>query len=512
MSLDPENPKSLSGNSRPYFAEEPAKRDSRLKSLFSALANPDTGYIDTESVLKGIQTLTYQLPAQKRDDIVKKLVEKCDTSKDGLVDFAEFQTYVVEKEEELWHLFEQIDKSGDQMLQREEVKSALRRGGIAVSDKEVEQFVKAMDQDGDGQIDFAEWRDYLLFGLTVYYVITFGEQLLPKDTTSIVEVFRYYNSATQLNQDADVVIPPNDETAQYALQYLLAGGVAGAVSRTCTAPLDRLKVHLITYVAETTTGSSDSVTKKPPRTSLMQAIKTIYRSGGGIRAFFSIKFWSFEKAKVALSKIEGIDEKNHISTVARFAAGGIAGIISQFAIYPVETLKIRIQSQPFTNLADKSVQKSVNSAIVSTAKQMYRSGGLMAFWPGLTLGLIGVFPYQALDMGIYDTLKSAYLESFEKDEKSKETPSMLVLWGCGIASGSIGASSVYPLSMIRTRLQAKGTPGAAWSVARDTLRNEGLVGFYAGLTPTLIKVVPAASISYVVYEWSKRLLNVNDGD
>lgn len=129
----------------------------------------------------------------------------------------------------------------------------------------------------------------------------------------------------------------------------------------------------------------------------MQAIKTIYQSGGGIRAFFlgnglnvlkifpesAIKFWSFEKAKVALSKIEGIDEKNHISTVARFAAGGIAGIISQFAIYPVETLKIRIQSQPFTNVADKSLQKSVNSAIVSTAKQMYRSGGLMAFWPGL---------------------------------------------------------------------------------------------------------------------------------
>jgi solute carrier family 25 phosphate transporter 23/24/25/41 len=209
-------------------------------------------------------------------------------------------------------------------------------------------------------------------------------------------VFRYYNSATQLNQDADVVIPPNDETAQYAFRYLIAGGVAGAISRTCTAPLDRLKVHLITYVAEST-GTSDSIVKRSPRTSLMQAIKMIYKSGGGIRAFFlgnglnvakifpesAIKFWSFEKAKVALSKIEGIDEKNHISTVARFAAGGIAGIISQFAIYPVETLKIRIQSQPFISPTDKSVQKSVNSAIVSTAKQMYRSGGLMAFWPGL---------------------------------------------------------------------------------------------------------------------------------
>lgn len=128
---------------------------------------------------------------------------------------------------------------------------------------------------------------------------------------------------------------------------------------------------------------------------------------------------------------------------------------------------------------------------------------------------MGVFPYQALDMGIYDTLKTAYLEKLEQQEVKQNAPSMFVLWGCGIVSGSIGASSVYPLSMIRTRyvacylrhlqqvlwyakdnlcrLQAQGTPGAAWACARATLRNEGLVGFYAGLTPTLIKVcrIPA---------------------
>jgi len=346
---------------------------------------------------------------------------------------------------------------------------------------------------------------------------------------SIVEVFRYYNSSTQLNQDADVVIPPNDETAQYALGYLMAGGFAGAVSRTCTAPLDRLKIHLITYVADVSEPST-SLPKRASRISLMQAVRTIYDAGGGIRAFFvgnglnvakifpesAVKFWSFEKAKVALSKIEGLDDRNHISTASRFASGGIAGIISQFVIYPVETLKIRIQSQPFVNSCGKSamnskVSKATNSAIVTTARQMYRSGGLMAFWPGLTLGLVGVFPYQALDMGIYDTLKTAYLEKLEKKEDNQKAPSMLVLWGCGIVSGSIGASSVYPLSMIRTRLQAQGTPGAAWACARDTLGKEGLVGFYAGLTPTLIKVVPAASISYVVYEWSKKVLDVHDG-
>ena len=34
----------------------------------------------------------------------------------------------------------------------------------------------------------------------------------------------------------------------------------------------------------------------------------------------------------------------------------------------------------------------------------------------------------------------------------------------------------------------------------QTFKNEGVMGFYRGLGPTLAKVVPAVSISYVVYD------------
>ena len=76
--------------------------------------------------------------------------------------------------------------------------------------------------------------------------------------------------------------------------------------------------------------------------------------------------------------------------------------------------------------------------------------------------------------------------------------------------------SVYPLNLVRTRLQASGSSGhpqvytGMWDVARKTHANEGIRGFYRGLLPTLAKVVPAVSISYVVYEHSKRHLGVGD--
>jgi solute carrier family 25 phosphate transporter 23/24/25/41 len=64
------------------------------------------------------------------------------------------------------------------------------------------------------------------------------------------------------------------------------------------------------------------------------------------------------------------------------------------------------------------------------------------------------------------------------------------------------------------RLQAQGTPShptfytSSFDVISKTYQREGLVGFYRGLAPTLIKVLPAISISYFVYEKSKRALGL----
>lgn len=112
----------------------------------------------------------------------------------------------------------------------------------------------------------------------------------------------------------------------------------------------------------------------------------------------AIKFYVFETAKTVLAQFTGVEDKNAIPVGARFVAGGVAGLCSQFCIYPVETLKTRIMS---TKVGDQ-LQKSAHQPrffVWHTAREMLRTQGIRAFWPGLTLGLLGVFPYQALDMG-----------------------------------------------------------------------------------------------------------------
>lgn len=293
--------------------------------------------------------------------------------------------------------------------------------------------------------------------------------MLPRETT-IIEVYQYYQNSTQLTHDAEVVIPHTDETAHNAYKYLAAGGMAGAVSRTCTAPFDRLKVYLITQTSYTNQKILAPGEVKKAESSLLRGMKDIYKQGG-IRGFFvgnglnvikivpesAIKFYVFETAKSVMAEFTHSEDKNSIPVGARFIAGGVAGLCAQFCIYPVETLKTRIMSsmiiQPDKppSEAYKTKQKHI---IFNTAKKLYTTRGIRGFWPGLTVSLMGVFPYQALDMGIYETLKVTYLQylNTHKDDQGRSNPpNVLILWACGMVSGSIGATSVYPLNMIRTR-------------------------------------------------------------
>lgn len=319
-----------------------------------------------------------------------------------------------------------------------------------------------------------------------------------------------------------------------ALKFLLAGGIAGAVSRTATAPFDRLKIYLITTArSQPEALKSGSTSKIATRgfSMLTEAVQALYREGGGLKAFWvgnglnclkifpesAIKFLSYETAKRAFAKyVDGVQDSRDISGTSRFLSGGFGGITSQFAIYPVETLKTRLMSYQGSSgnihetTSQKVGQQSQGNRLLSTvAKDMWKNGGMRAYYRGLTAGLIGVFPYSAIDMSTFEGIKLFYIKYTGKEE-----PGVLALLAFGSLSGSVGATTVYPLSLVRTRLQAAGTPAhpqqydGFWHACRITYKQEGFVGFYRGLVPSLAKVVPAVSISYVVYEHSKRRLGV----
>ncbi|CAK7210388.1 hypothetical protein SCUCBS95973_000764 [Sporothrix curviconia] len=324
--------------------------------------------------------------------------------------------------------------------------------------------------------------------------------------------------------------------------YFLAGALAGGISRTATAPFDRLKVYLLvntqskgagasaaaeaTKAAVGSVASGKSVPNNLRRTGrpIRDAMVNLYRAGG-LRTFFAgnglnvvkimpetaIKFGSYEAAKRTFAALEGHGDPTHIRPSSKFVAGGVAGMIAQFCVYPLDTLKFRLQCE--------TVQggPTGNALLLQTAKRMYATGGLAAAYRGVTMGLIGMFPYSAIDMGTFELVKTTFMRykaRYYGIHEEDAAPGNVVTGIIGATSGAFGATVVYPLNVLRTRLQTQGTVmhpptyTGIWDVATRTVANEGVRGLYKGLTPNLLKVAPALSITWVVYENSKKALGL----
>lgn len=252
--------------------------------------------------------------------------------------------------------------------------------GIEIDDEELALFVEHVDKDNNGVITFEEWRDFLL--------------LYPHEAT-MENIYQYLGRVCLVDIGEQTVIPEGISKHVHASRYLIAGGVAGAVSRTATAPLDILKVIL---QVQTT------------KAQIMPAIKDIYRKGK-LKGFFrgnglnvmkvapetAIRFYTYEMLKDIIVKAKGGEDKAEIGAVGRLVAGGLAGAVAQTSIYPMDLVKTRLQ----THTCESG--KAPNLGVMS--KEIWAHEGPRAFYRGLVPSLLGIIPYAGIDLAAYETLK-----------------------------------------------------------------------------------------------------------
>uniref|UniRef100_A0A6A7FTU7 Calcium-binding mitochondrial carrier protein SCaMC-1-like isoform X3 n=1 Tax=Hirondellea gigas TaxID=1518452 RepID=A0A6A7FTU7_9CRUS len=152
--------------------------------------------------------------------------------------------------------------------------------------------------------------------------------------------------------------------------------------------------------------------------------------------------------------------------------------------------------------------------IADAAMQIYRKEGFRSFYRGYLPNLIGIIPYAGIDLAVYETLKRRYAQR----HPGQKEPSVLVIITCGAVSSSCGQIASYPLALIRTRMQAQvlskdavydpNHPTTPIGLFKQILQKEGPLGLYRGIAPNFMKVAPAVSISYVMYEKCRQALGI----
>ncbi|KAH3682761.1 hypothetical protein WICPIJ_006275 [Wickerhamomyces pijperi] len=174
------------------------------------------------------------------------------------------------------------------------------------------------------------------------------------------------------------------ESSTFSIGQISAAGFFSAIPTTLVAaPMERIKIVLQMH-------------KEGEAKSMMTAVKEILASGG-VRSLFkgsvatlardgpgsALYFATYEIAKKELTKLTNAED-GKLSLFAVSTAGGLAGMSMWLVVFPVDTVKTRLQNTVGESITMKQAVQSI-----------YKKGGMASFFPGLGPALLRSFPANA---------------------------------------------------------------------------------------------------------------------
>eukprot|EP00554_Chaetoceros_debilis_P001086 CAMPEP_0194087808 /NCGR_PEP_ID=MMETSP0149-20130528/26612_1 /TAXON_ID=122233 /ORGANISM="Chaetoceros debilis, Strain MM31A-1" /LENGTH=438 /DNA_ID=CAMNT_0038771285 /DNA_START=314 /DNA_END=1630 /DNA_ORIENTATION=+ len=301
------------------------------------------------------------------------------------------------------------------------------------------------------------------------------------------------------------------KTAETA-KFLLAGAVAGIVSRTAVSPLE------VIATAQMVRGGNKNMVGELSELFNSEGVKGFFKGNGAnclkVAPTRGMQFFAFEQFKKKLvtwkrSKMgltdEDVDIVVTLNPIERLIAGGFAGMIASSIVYPIEVVKTMLTMYP-----------GKYAGIGAAFRGVIQEVGPKGLYAGLGPTLIAMFPYVGVEFMIYETSKIA-IETFLTDRSEGNVDislPIIISLGLGALAGAAAQTSAHPLDVIRKRLQVQGINGnpVLYKSTIDCLRGitskEGGGALYKGLGPACVATIPGTGIAYITYEFMKKFLEL----
>lgn len=309
----------------------------------------------------------------------------------------------------------------------------------------------------------------------------------------------------------------------------LAGGVAGSVGKTVTAPLSRLTIlYQVSPVLSSNSVTINRSTSIPLNVKQQEIVikgslydvclKVIREEGfksfwkGNLTSilhrfpYSAINFSVYEMSKPIV--VKRITAKKETPTV-RLICGAISGAAACVACYPLDLIRTRLTVMQKPGIQSNSIFKTLFNII--------KFEGIGGLYRGLTVSLVVSVPNLAIGFSAYGTGKEYLLKQDNNmyANNGHLTPIGALL--CGSFSGITSSLIVFPADVVRRRMQVRGIvknkldnsivkKPTALEESIKIFKHEGIKGMYRGILPEILKVTPMVGITFCTYELIMDLL------
>ncbi|KAI5992602.1 mitochondrial carrier domain-containing protein [Pisolithus orientalis] len=175
-------------------------------------------------------------------------------------------------------------------------------------------------------------------------------------------------------------------------------------------------------------------------------------------------------------------------------AGAMAGITEHAVMFPIDSIKTRMQVFATSPAA-------VYTGIGNAFTRISSTEGMRALWRGVSSVILGAGPAHAVHFGTYE-----FVKDFAGGRAGGNQPLTTAMAG---AAATIASDALMnPFDVIKQRMQVHQSEfRSVFTAMRVVYRNEGLAAFYVSYPTTLMMSVPFTAVQFTVYEQVKRLLN-----
>lgn len=192
--------------------------------------------------------------------------------------------------------------------------------------------------------------------------------------------------------------------------------------------------------------------------------------------------------------------------VAEFLSGALAGAMTKAVLAPLETIR--------TRMVVGVGSKNISGSFLEVIEQQ----GWTGLWAGNAINMLRVIPTQAIELGTFECVKRA-MQSAQEKWKQDDGPKLQIgnfsfnlnlswlspIAVAGAAAGIAGTIVCHPLEVLKDRLTVSPDAYPSLSVAVSKIYKDGGIGaFYAGISPTLIGMLPYSTCYYFMYDTMKK--------
>jgi len=282
---------------------------------------------------------------------------------------------------------------------------------------------------------------------------------------------------------------------------LAAGGISGAVSKTLTAPLEKVKLAIQNQDSNPRILSGEMQRYKGMGDCFSRHISELGASSlwrGNVAncvryvptAAFNLMFK--DTIKGMFPKVN--KEKDFTKfALTQVSSGALAGGLTNTLVYPL----IYVRTVLGADLGKVKKYSSMADCIQKTVKE----GGVMSLYNGIGPSSVGIVVYRGVQFGLQDTIKA--FNPYQKDFSAVGLLSKFIVAQIAVSVSGIAA---YPFDTMQRRLQIEASKPKSEQIYngmgdcfKKIMAAEGPGGFFKGAMANILRGTGAA-IVLVMYD------------